>query len=70
MTREPDAEYARRYRNKERGGPPREPDQCPSLGAAKRHERNGEDLCGPCEEFRREYNREAKRRSRERKGQT
>lgn len=52
-----DAERARRYRDKKRGGEPRVPKPCPSIAAARRHQRNGEPMCGPCEALWREHQR-------------
>jgi AhpD family alkylhydroperoxidase len=37
-----------RYRDRQRGGPPRELEPCGSKGAARRHQRAGEDLCDKC----------------------
>jgi hypothetical protein len=42
------AEAARRYRDKLRGGPPREPMACGTRAAAMRHRRNGETVCDAC----------------------
>ena len=51
-TRHPltNAERQRRWRDKQRGGPPtkRDPIPCPSPAAAQRHRRNGEPVCDAC----------------------
>lgn len=52
-----DAEKQRAYRDRQRGGPPREPAPHGSLGAMRRHERAGEALCDECAEFRSKRNR-------------
>jgi len=59
-----DAEYARRYRDKVRGGPPHEPEPCGTRAAAQRHRRRGEPLCAACLAAEREYQREVGRRRR------
>lgn len=43
-----DAARARKYRDRRRGGPPREPEPCPSAAAFKRHVRAGETPCDGC----------------------
>jgi len=37
-----------RYRDRKRGGPPRQLDPHGSLGAVRRHQRASEDLCDEC----------------------
>jgi hypothetical protein len=37
------------YRDRRRGGPPRTLEPCGTKGAARRHQRNGEELCALCE---------------------
>ena len=54
------AEYARRHRDKVRGGPARIPEPCPSRAAAVRHRRNGEPVCDGCAEAERAYHRKRK----------
>ena len=34
--------------------------ECPSEGAARRHRRNDEPVCGPCAEYERKLNRDRK----------
>ena len=58
------AEYARRYRDRRRGGPPRQPKPCGTRAAAARHRRNGEEPCDACLEAERTYNREMARKRR------
>lgn len=72
-----DAERARRYRERQRGGPPRQPAPCGTRQGAQRHRRDGDvpdgqqlgDVCTPCAEAERQYNRvaaaERRRRARE-----
>jgi hypothetical protein len=36
------------YRDRKRGGPPREPKPCGTVAAARRHQRNGESLDEAC----------------------
>lgn len=48
-----DAERARRYRDRKRGGPPRELKPHGTLAAVRRHERAGEELCDECRDFER-----------------
>jgi len=57
-------EHAKRWRDKQRGGPPREPAPCGTRAAAARHRRRGEPLDAACVEAERAYMREAARRSR------
>lgn len=65
MSDKTSADYSRTYRDKQRGGPPRVPEGCPSHGAIKRHIKAGEPLCDDCAQFRRDYNRRAKQISRQ-----
>lgn len=62
-----DAEKSRRYRDRVRGGPPRQelPIEHGTARAMRRHERAGEELCDACAEFRRQRNAEnyAKRKA-------
>lgn len=57
MTRGSDAEYARRYRDKKRGRPPRQPQPCGTRAAATRHRRNHEPLCDACKDAEQAYQR-------------
>ncbi len=61
-----DAERARRYRDKQRGGPPRSPAPHGTAAAIKRHERDAEPLCDACRLERNRIQREkyAARRAR------
>ena len=46
------ADRARRYRDRQRGGQPRTPTPCgTSYGAVRRHQRNKEPLCAACRAF-------------------
>lgn len=60
-----DAERARRYRARLRGGEPRPLEPCGTWAAAKRHERNGEPLDDACRQARDDHNAEqyAKRKA-------
>jgi hypothetical protein len=42
------AEAQRAYRDRLRGGPPRQPAPHGTAAAIRRHERHGEPLCEPC----------------------
>jgi hypothetical protein len=42
------AERQRAYRDRKRGGPPREPEPCGTLAAVRRHRRHGEQLDAAC----------------------
>jgi hypothetical protein len=55
------ATYARRYRDRKRGGPPRTPQPCGTRAAATRHRRRGEPLCDACIAAERAYMRDAKK---------
>lgn len=66
-TRPTRAEVQRAYRDKLRGGPPREPEPCPSVAAARRHQRAGEEMCSGCRVVWREYRRPIQRANRARK---
>lgn len=59
-----DAERARRYRARKGAEPRKAPPPCPSVAAARRHQRNGEELCEDCKPVWREYNLQAQRKSR------
>lgn len=56
------ADRQRAYRNRKRGGPPRQPNPCGTRAAAARHRRRGEPVCILCLEAERAYMREAKKR--------
>jgi hypothetical protein len=55
------AEHQRAWRERQRGGPPREPDPCGTLGAALRHQRAGEAMCDACRSTWNAYRRERRR---------
>lgn len=58
------AEYQRRYRDRLRGGPPRDPAPCGTYAAYRRHKRRGEQPCDACREAYNERQRENYRRRR------
>ena len=60
------AERSRAYRDRKRGGAPRQPQPCGTLAAYRRHERAQEAPCEACKAAHAEYQRElyAKRKSR------
>lgn len=49
------ADRARRYRDRKRGGVPRELSPCGTRSAATRHRRHGEPLCDECRAAERSY---------------
>lgn len=49
------ADASRRYRDKRRGRPARQPEPCPSRAAAIRHRRRGEEVCDDCKQAERGY---------------
>ncbi len=52
-----------KYRDRKRGGPPRELKPCGSGSAAyKRHKDRGEPVCDACREWRRQYDRNRPRK--------
>lgn len=63
-----DAQRARRYRDRRRGGPPRELEPCPSPAAYARHVRAGETPCDGCKakEAERQHNLYEQRKERAR----
>lgn len=50
------AESARQWRDKQRGGPPRELKPHGTTAAMRRHERDGEPLCDECDKVRKDRN--------------
>lgn len=52
------AERSKRYRDRKRGGPPREPQPCGTLGGLRRHEKEGPVTCPACIAYRSEHNHE------------
>ena len=65
-TTEPERSRFAEYRDRQRGGPPREPKPHGTTAAARRHQRAGEEMCPPCREAWRAYQAEqyAKRKAR------
>lgn len=61
------AERQRAYRDRLRGGPPREPEPCGTVAAARRHQRAGEQLDDACRDAWRAYRREIQRANRARR---
>src|SRR5690606_29324388 len=53
-----DAERARRYRDRLRGGPPRTLKPCGTVAAYRRHQRHGEPPCDECRKAEAEHQRE------------
>ena len=60
MTRTPDAQRA--YRDRVRGGPPRQPQPCGTYAAYRRHQRYGEQPCDLCRVAKNEYEKERRAR--------
>jgi hypothetical protein len=56
-----DAERAKLYRDRKRGSMPRKLQPCGTRAAATRHRRNGEPVCGACEDAERKYWRDQPR---------
>lgn len=64
LDRQVNADKQRAYRDRKRGGPPREPQPCGTLAAVRRHKRKGEPLDDACREA---YNAEQRRLYHQRK---
>lgn len=61
-----EAERARRYRDKRRGGPPRQLAPCGTYAAYRRHQRNGEPIDDACRGAYTDYQRDLQQARRER----
>lgn len=56
------AEYQRKYRDRQRGGPARDLKPCGTVAAYRRHQRHGEEPCEACKKAHAEYHRELYRK--------
>jgi len=52
------ADRSRRYRDRRRGAPPRQPQPCGTYAAYRRHQRHHETPCDPCRVAYLDYMRE------------